>query len=146
MWPRTQFVSSVSKLTYVSRGYIVVFNHDILWAVRVDTIAVRSVPKGMCWVIRMCARQHQVAEGACYRLREDTDGVRPTNVLGLTKNEVDESSIILLYILDRIFMWWTWMSCDCTGCKHQKGESRNVTPVTSIPFTSTNWIKFGRPE
>ena len=34
------------------------------------------VPRGMCCVIRMCARQHQVAEVACYRLREDTDGVR----------------------------------------------------------------------
>ena len=40
----------------------------------------------MCYIIRMFARQHQVAEVACYRLREGTE---------LTKNEVDESSIIL---------------------------------------------------
>ena len=39
-----------------------------------------DVPRGMCCVIRMCARQHQVAEVACYRLRQDTGGVRTTSV------------------------------------------------------------------
>ena len=56
----------------------------------------------------MCARQHQVAEVACYRLREDTDGVHPISVLELTKNEVDESSMCHR----------TYMRCSSTSPPH----------------------------
>ena len=35
-------------------------------------VAVRNVPRGMCCVIRMCARQHQVAEVALSRCKERT--------------------------------------------------------------------------
>ena len=50
-----------------------------------------TVPRGICCVIRTCARQHQVAEVACYRLREDTGRVHrppqkhPVSVLEFAK-------------------------------------------------------------